>query len=255
MNVLQFIRQIWTERTRVRDEQAPSVASPRWPEAQLMGVGSSVAPGSFMIQTLISPSPSPLTPEALAALQERSIHVDHFDQTAVSSPGLYAIYGTRDIWVELGLREPPDSRPLYVGKAETTLASRDIDVHFGRRKHGAQSPTGSSTLRRSLSALLAAEHDYRGIPRNPANPGHFANFGLSPGDDDQLSAWMESNLRLAVWPHEDTHELDTIETQVLGELVPPLNLNKVATPWRRQVKDARKLMADEARVWEPSPDR
>lgn len=255
MDVLRFIRQIWTERTRVPEEQAPAVASLGWPDAQVTGAGSSFPPGSFMIQTVVAPVPSPLTSEALAALRERSVRVNRIDQTMVSSPGLYAIYGARDIWVELDLGEPTDDRPLYVGKAEATLASRDIDVHFGRRKDGAQSPTGSSTLRRSISALLADQHDYRGIPRNPDNPGYFANFGLSPGDDDQLSAWMEVNLRLAVWPHEDADDLDTIETQVLGELLPPLNLNKVDTPWRRQIKDARKLLADEARAWDPSRNK
>lgn len=195
---------------------------------------------------------SPLENDAIAALQGRSVHVDHIDQAAVNSPGLYAIRGSQNTWDELGLGTAPDDRPLYVGKSESTFASRDVAVHFGQRKRGTQSPTGGSTLRRSLSALLAAEHGYEGIPRNPDNPGHFTNFGLSRADDDQLTDWMNRNLRIAVWPHEYAGDLDSIETQVLGEMVPPLNLNKVATPWRRQVKDARKLLAHQARVWEAS---
>lgn len=201
---------------------------------------------------MILPGSSSLTADALAALKRRRVHIDRIDQTAVNSPGLYAIYGTHDGWDELGLGTAPDGRPLYVGKSESTLASRDIAVHFGRREHGKQSPTGGSTLRRSLSALLAAEHGYKGIPRNLDNPGHFANFGLSRADDDKLTAWMNQNLRIAVWPHENADDLDSMETQVLRELQPPLNLNKVSTPWRRQVKDARKLLADQARVWEAS---
>jgi hypothetical protein len=40
-----------------------------------------------------------------------------------------------------------------------------------------------------------------------------------------------------------------IETDVLGELLPPLNLDKVVSPWRGQVKAARKVLAAEARAW------
>jgi hypothetical protein len=67
-----------------------------------------------------------------------------------------------------------------------------------------------------------------------------------------LSAWMKARLRLALRPHDAVAELDTIETDVLGQLLPPLNLDKVVTPWRNQVKAARKLLAAEAWAWRPS---
>lgn len=114
-----------------------------------------------------------------------------------------------------------------------------------------QSPTGSSTLRRSLAALLAHDRGYRGIPRNPAKPGYFSSYGLSVEHDDNLSIWMRSRLRLALWPHDLASDLDGIETDALGEFLPPLNLDKVVTPWRNQVKAARKVLAAEARTWRP----
>ena len=104
-------------------------------------------------------------------------------------------------------------------------------------------------MRRSLAALLAAERGYRGVPRNPAKPGYFSNYGLTETDDDDLSARMKSRLRLTVWPHDASSDLDTIETYVVGQLQPPLNLDKVVTPWRDQVKAARRLLAAEARAW------
>jgi hypothetical protein len=88
-------------------------------------------------------------------------------------------------------------------------------------------------------------------PANPAKPGHFSNFGLSIEHDEDLSGWMRQRLRLALWPHDVTAELDEIETGALVEFVPPLNLVKVATPWRSQVKAARRVLADEARTWRP----
>jgi hypothetical protein len=123
------------------------------------------------------------------------------------------------------------------------------------RPRGVQSPTGSSTVRRSLAALLASARGYRGVPRNPAKPGHFSNFGLSGEDDEDLSQWMTRRLRLSVWPHEDVQGLDGIETQVLKALLPPLNIDKVLTPWRAQVKSARKVLAQQARDWTKETDR
>lgn len=87
------------------------------------------------------------------------------------------------------------------------------------------------------------------MPRNPAKPGHFSNYGLSVEHDDDLSAWMRDGLRLALWPHANAADLDAVETAFLEEILPPLNLEKVFTPWRDEVKAARKRMANEARGW------
>jgi hypothetical protein len=47
---------------------------------------------------------------------------------------------------------------------------------------------------------------------------------------------MKARLRLALWPHDVVTELDMIERDVLAKLLPPLNLDKVTTPWREQVQ-------------------
>lgn len=193
--------------------------------------------------------------QTISALRGPAFSVTKLTTAQTSHPGLYAFHTSASTWKELGLGNPPDDRPLYVGKAENTLASRDIDGHFGMRKRGAQSPTGSSTLRRSLAGLLAPKRGYHGTRRNPAKPGYFSNFGLSVEHDDDLSAWMRRRLRLALWPHPVSAQLDAIETDVLLELLPPLNLDKVVTPWRDQVTAARKALAAEARAWHLEPAR
>jgi hypothetical protein len=190
--------------------------------------------------------------QALAALGQSPVRISEIAGDLGRKPGVYAFYASPATWRDLRLGTPQDSRPLYVGKAENTFSSRDLAGHFGMRARGAQSPTGSSTLRRSLAALLAEARGYRGIPRNPAKPGHFSNFGLSEADDVDLSAWMRRRLRLTLWPHDDLIALDGLETEVLQVLIPPLNLNKVITPWRRQVEDARTLLRNQARTWRPS---
>ncbi|HVC07040.1 MAG TPA: hypothetical protein VND98_05590 [Solirubrobacterales bacterium] len=166
-------------------------------------------------------------------LVEAASHVD-------DKPGLYALHGEAAAWSELRLGDPPDERPLYVGKAEASLVSRDLQTHF------ADGRTGSSTLRRSLAALLRDSLELRGQPRNLQNPGRLANFGMSPSDDAKLTTWMQRYLKLAVWPQEGSAELLAIERELLGQWRPPLNLKDVQTPWSRMLRSKRKLMATEA---------
>jgi hypothetical protein len=168
-------------------------------------------------------------------------------------PGLYALHASATVWSELRLGGPPDQRPLYVGKSDSSLAGRDVRDHFGFVGEGrATSVTGYSTVRRSLAALLHDSRDLRGVPRNPSRPGNFANFGLSPADDDLLSAWMRDRLQLACWEKPDgcsLEQLECIERAVFRRLLPPLNLKHVRTPWKPQIDAARKVMSAEARVW------
>jgi len=182
--------------------------------------------------------------QAREALQ-RAQPLDGAESTVPGQAGLYAIYGDATTWNQLGLGDPPDGRPLYVGKAEDSLVTRDLKTHFGDGR------TGQSTVRRSFAALLHDTLDLRGIPRNTAKPGYFSNYGLSASHDVALTRWMREQLRLAVWPKPIDCEftLGQVETAVLVEFLPPLNLQGVVTPWTAQVKAARAALAEEARAW------
>jgi len=161
--------------------------------------------------------------------------------TLPKSLGLYATHGDARAWEELGLGPPPDSRPLYVGKAEESIAARTVGTHFGDGR------TGSSTLRRSLAALLRERLALLASPRNPNKPGYFANYGLSEADDRKLTEWMSRHLLLAAWGAPKHAILRPIENAVLGVWKPPLDLKDVVTPWAAQVRAARGMMADQAR--------
>jgi hypothetical protein len=162
------------------------------------------------------------------------------------SLGLYAAHADESVWEELGMGAPPDSRPLYVGKAEKSVVSRDVATHFGDGR------TGSSTLRRSFAALLRERLALRGMPRNPEKPGYFANYGLSEADDRKVTEWMTRHLLLASWGAPMDTILLPIEIAVIGVWKPPLNLKDVVTSWTARVKAARKVMADQAREWSPT---
>lgn len=181
--------------------------------------------------------------EALVDLARPGVRADAGAGSVPSRPGLYAIRGPASAWEALGLGVPPDGRPLYVGKAEDSLVARDVKTHFGTGR------TGSSTVRRSVGALLAGPLDLRAIPRNLANPGSFSQFAFQSVGEERLSAWMLANLTLATWAPASPVDLGAMETLVLERLVPPLNLSKVRTPWKPQVSAARKVMAAQARAW------
>lgn len=159
-------------------------------------------------------------------------------------PGLYAFYGDRRAWSDLGLSPAFDDQPLYVGKAERSLTGRDVGTHFAAGK------TGSSTVRRSIAASLAEPLHLVAVPRNLARPDGSANFGLDPGGEERLSEWMERQLSLATWVKPAGTTLDGVETAVVRQLRPPLNLNKVGES-RNRLREARRRMADQARAWEP----
>lgn len=189
---------------------------------------------------------------AAALTSARSLTVELGMPSAPPEPGLYAIHGESEVWQELGLDNPPDERPLYIGKSESSLAGRDLGTHFGYTDATrTTSVTGSSTVRRSLAALLHDSQGFRGVPRNMNKPDHFSNYGLTRDQDILLSEWMRARLGLACWPLPDKceHTLEAIELALFRRLLPPLNLRDVLTPWAPQIDAARRLMAAEARLW------
>ncbi|MFJ4439744.1 GIY-YIG nuclease family protein [Streptomyces sp. NPDC088923] len=159
------------------------------------------------------------------------------------APGLYAVYGDASACAHLATGTP--DRPLYVGKAEHSLAARDVRTHFATGR------TGSSTLRRTLAALLRDHLALHAIPRNPARPDGSASFALEPGGDARLTEWMRARLCLAVWPGPEGVTLNEIETAVLTRLRPPLNLSKMGPSADPRLKAARSALSAEARAWRP----
>lgn len=157
-------------------------------------------------------------------------------------PGLYAFYGDDRAWSQLRLVAAFDDQPLYVGKAEKSLNGRDVRTHFAAGR------TGSSTVRRSLAALLADDLDLVAVPRNLDRPDGSANFGLAPASEVRLSEWMERRLSLAIWVKAGDVALDEVETAAVRRLRPPLNMSKVNES-RALLRAARRRMADAARAW------
>ena len=121
-------------------------------------------------------------------------------------------------------------------KAERSFASRGLLTHFATGK------TGPSSPRQSLAALLARQGilDVVAMPRraHDPEPRKWDCYALEPEGEEELTKWMRTWLRIAVWPKTGDVALSTVETQVMREWKPPLNLIGVQTPWRRDATEA-----------------
>lgn len=144
------------------------------------------------------------------------------------SPGLYNWWvdagGAADL--SNGLQRPIEPGLIYAGlagatrsggrKSKNTLWGRIKTMHLGGRHE-------FSTFRLSLGSVLAESRGDQEI------------------DEPGLTAWMHEHLRLIAVPVDDADTLGDVETEVLLQLDPPLNLDKVArNPLRTQLSALRK---------------
>lgn len=179
---------------------------------------------------------SPNGSDALAELRNRQTARTLHDVMAsqgvgLRAPGLYSWWvdeaGAADL--ARGLSHPVEPGLIYAGLAgatrsggstsSNTLWGRIATMHLGKKHE-------FSTLRRSLGAVLAEASRQDTI------------------DEAQLTAWMHAHLRVVLVPVVDADTLDQLETAVLTELDPPLNLAKVAkTPLRQELSRLRKKYA------------
>jgi excinuclease UvrABC nuclease subunit len=134
------------------------------------------------------------------------------------SPGVYRVFiahggalaGTR-------LAELADGALLYVGKAEESLRGRDIGQHLATGR------TGSSTLRRSLGAVLRGKLRLRAVPRGDDEKAT-TNYKFDECGEERLTRWMEDNLLLSWTCCRSKAEAKSMERQVIRESAPALNL-------------------------------
>jgi uncharacterized protein (TIGR02246 family) len=198
-----------------------------------------------------SPRIEELVAAARKVLSEDRRWIDEVgaDDSLARAAGLFAVHAGAAGWRHLGLGEPPDERPLYVGMASGGATSRGLRHHIERPFAGGRASDVS--LRRSFAALLADELELVPIAhRTPAYRGarQWRHFALEESGDRRLTEWMRSNLRIAVWACPDDAPLEEVRAAVLETWLPPLCLLDVTTPWTGQVKAARVTLAEQAKA-------
>lgn len=154
-------------------------------------------------------------------------------------PGLYSWWvdeeGAEDLSRGLALEVKPGL--IYAGlagatrwpsgmRSNNTLWLRVMTMHLGGNHE-------FSTFRRTLGAIVAHSK------------------GVTQVDEDGLTRWMHSHLRLVTVPYDDRDSLGRLERDVLAELDPPLNLQHMKpTPIRRRLKQLRRAITNESRAAE-----
>lgn len=149
----------------------------------------------------------------------------------LKSHGLYSWWvddaGARDLFA--GLQQEIAAGLIYAGLAgatrksgkssSNTLWGRITTMHLGKKSE-------YSTLRRSLGSILAYAQ------------------GRSSIDEAELTLWMRTHLRVVLIPIANADTLADLETDMLTELDPPLNIAKVPpTPLRQRLSELRKMAA------------
>lgn len=137
---------------------------------------------------------------------------------ALNSAGIYAFYFVGRNFPLEGYDSVND-RPVYVGKTRSSGVSRVINTHFAEGK------TGSSTLRRTLSALLMDDLSIKPVPRNNSDLKHGrSTFTLNSESEKRLTEWMRENLEISFFSVKDLNMLSEIEEGLIKKLVPVFNL-------------------------------
>ncbi|RZU32528.1 GIY-YIG nuclease family protein [Blastococcus saxobsidens] len=130
-----------------------------------------------------------------------------------AEPGLYAWWARPGTLPGITGPAHPEGRLelIYVGIAPSRassrarLRSRVLGNHAGGN-------TGSSTLLRSLAALLTDDQGYR--------TRWTSRTVLEPADEQRLTAWMREHLSLTWAVHPAPWE---VEAGIIEQLAPPLN--------------------------------
>ena len=103
--------------------------------------------------------------------------------------------------------------PLYIGKTESSQKARDAGRHLS------DEGTGSSTLRRSLGAILLADLKHKPGARSDSETTErrFTNYKFDPAGEGRLTKWMNDHLSLAFCesPKLTTPELRAYEDRLI----------------------------------------
>jgi hypothetical protein len=176
--------------------------------------------------------------QVLAGLQERRCRIH--DLQAPAQAGVYALFLSSP--AALPSFRVHEVEPLYLG-VSANLAEREFDTHF----HSGH--TGSSTVRRSLGAILKDALDLTARPRGQGRSEQsFRRYRFDPDGEERLTRWMTETLEVSVQPAPDYAAL---EKALIRFACPVLNLTGWPNPYRAEIKALRKKCADEARRRRP----
>lgn len=173
----------------------------------------------------------------IALLQAKGLRFEEYAGFS-EKPGIYAFQFIGSSFPLVGYNPNP-YEVVYIGKTESSQQSRDADTHFADGK------TGSSTVRRSLGALLLYKLKLKPLPRSETDieKGRTTFYVFDKHSEKKLTKWMKNNLTMTFVEFEGAKvELDDLETILIKKFEPVLNIDhkNPNNPYSETIKKARK---------------
>lgn len=155
-------------------------------------------------------------------------------------PGIYAIFFIGDQFPLENL-EIPKNRIIYIGKTESSQQSRDANTHFKSGK------TGSSTIRKSIGALLSQSEEIIPVIRSKTDivKERRSHYKFDDASEEKVTKWMMSNLAVSFYEYpKSKEEINNLETELISVLKPVLNIDSKNTEnsHKETIKDLRKRL-------------
>lgn len=116
----------------------------------------------------------------------------------------------------------PEHKIIYIGKTESSQQSRDANTHFKSGK------TGSSTVRKSIGALLSQSEEIIQIIRSwtDIEKGRTSHYKFDDTSEEKVTQWMLDNLAVSFYQYPASKtEINQLETQLINFLQPVLNID------------------------------
>lgn len=116
----------------------------------------------------------------------------------------------------------PNNKIIYIGKTESSQQSRDANTHFKSGK------TGSSTVRKSIGALLSQSEKIIPIIRSLTDieKGRRSHYKFDDTSEEKVTQWMLDNLAVSFYEYPASkQEINQLETQLITLLKPVLNID------------------------------
>ncbi len=137
-------------------------------------------------------------------------------------PGIYALFYIGKDKFPISDFVIPDHQIIYIGKTEKSQKSRDADTHFKTGK------TGSSTVRKSIGALLSQTQNIIPVIRNLSDveKGRTSHYKFDQDSEEIVTQWMTDNLSVAFFEYpKSKEEINSLETDIIRSIYPVLNID------------------------------
>ena len=141
--------------------------------------------------------------------------------------------------LSFGMRNTEAPQVIFVG-LDKENSSRHFTSGF----------TGTSTMRRSLAALLQNALQLKAIPRSTdeEDTDRYSNYTLDEESEAKLTQWMKDHFKLAFYEY-DQEQAEKLHIAMLDYNIPMLNFqNNPNNKYGSEIKKYRKECANQARL-------